>query len=129
MALVRRVGYAACYSFKYSSRPGTPAAEMEGQVPEDVKTQRLHALQALLSEQESAFVAAQVGRTLPVLFEKAGRRPGQIVGRSPHLLPVHVAAPVDLVGTIHPVVIEGTGSHSLAGRLEQPLAGPVLKTA
>jgi tRNA-2-methylthio-N6-dimethylallyladenosine synthase len=117
LRLVEAVGYAACYSFKYSPRPGTPAADLDGQVPEPVKTERLGLLQALLRRQEVAFADSLVGRTLDVLFEKAGRLPGQIVGRSPYLQPVHVSGPATLIGTIAPVIIERTGTHSLFGRL------------
>ncbi|HSV02347.1 MAG TPA: tRNA (N6-isopentenyl adenosine(37)-C2)-methylthiotransferase MiaB [Phenylobacterium sp.] len=119
--MVREVGYAQAFSFKYSRRPGTPAAALPGQVAEDVKEARLHRLQALLDEQQRAFNAAQTGRTLPVLFEKPGRRPGQLVGRSPYLQAVHAAAPERLIGEIVPVRIEGAAGHSLAGVLE---AGP-----
>jgi tRNA-2-methylthio-N6-dimethylallyladenosine synthase len=125
MRLVERVGYAACYSFKYSARPGTPAADLEGQVPEAVKSARLAALQDLLGRQEAAFSGSLVGRTIDVLFEKPGRLPGQVVGRSPYLQPVQVTAPASLIGGIAPVVVERTGPHSLFGRLaadgaEQP---------
>ncbi len=106
-----------CFSFKYSPRPGTPAADLDGQVPDAVKTERLATLQALLRRQEVAFADSLVGRTLDVLFEKAGRLPGQVVGRSPYLQPVHVSGPATLIGTIAPVIVERTGTHSLFGRL------------
>jgi tRNA-2-methylthio-N6-dimethylallyladenosine synthase len=112
---VREVGYASAYSFKYSSRPGTPAAESERQVPESVKSHRLHALQALIHSQQSAFNGAMVGRTVPVLLEKAGRDPGQLVGRSPYLQPVHVQAETSLIGTIVDTHISGVGTNSLSG--------------
>lgn len=117
LSLVRRVGYAQAYSFKYSPRPGTPAAEAE-QVAEPVKAERLARLQALLVEQQASFQAAQVGRVLPVLFEKPGRKPGQRVGRSPYLQAVHAEAPADLLGRIAPVRIVEAGSNSLAGVLD-----------
>jgi len=115
--VVREAGYAACFSFKYSRRPGTPAAAMPGQVPEEVKAERLARLQALLDEQQHAFNAAVVGRTLPVLFERDGRRPGQVVGRSPYLQAVWVEGPASLKGTIAPVRIESSARNSLAGTL------------
>ena len=81
--LVRQVGFAAAYTFAYSARPGTPGAEMDGHLPEPLKTTRLHALQALVTAQQQAFQESLVGQTVDVLFEKAGRKPGQVVGRSP----------------------------------------------
>lgn len=117
LQLVREVGYASCFSFKYSRRPGTPAAAMPGQVAEEVKDERLARLNALLDAQRLAFNAAQVGRTLPVLFEKLGRHPGQIIGRSPYLQSVHVTAPDRLIGQIVPVRIDSSASNSLAGAL------------
>jgi tRNA-2-methylthio-N6-dimethylallyladenosine synthase len=117
--LVEAVGYAACYSFKYSPRPGTPAAEIADQVPESVKSERLSALQAVLDGQQKAFAASLVGRTMPVLFDKPGRLPGQLVGRSPYLQPVNVMAPAGLLGSIQPVTVESTGSHSLFARLAE----------
>src|SRR5262249_39778070 len=87
--LVREVGFAQAFSFKYSPRPGTPAAAAADQVSEAVKTERLAVLQDLLREQQRAFNAASVGRVLPVLLEKPGRHPGQLIGRSPYLQSVH----------------------------------------
>ncbi|WP_342343806.1 tRNA (N6-isopentenyl adenosine(37)-C2)-methylthiotransferase MiaB [Chthonobacter albigriseus] len=129
LEIIRQAGYAASFSFKYSPRPGTPAAEIEAQVPEAVKDERLQRLQALINAQEAAFSASLVGRTLDVLFEKPGRMPGQMVGRSPYLQPVHVQGSPDLIGTIAPVLIEGTGHHSLFGRLEPAAQDPVRKSA
>jgi len=117
LALVRAVGFAQAFSFKFSPRPGTPAAAAPGQVPEAEKEARLAELQALLAEQQATFNVAQVGRTLPVLFEKDGRHPGQVVGRSPYLQPVHVFGPRALVGRILPVRIEAAHPNSLAGSL------------
>ena len=123
--LIDAVGFSGSFSFKYSPRPGTPAAEMEGQVAEDVKTQRLHELQLRIDRQMAAFNASCVGQTFDVLFEKAGRHPGQIVGKSPYLQPVQVMAPPSLIGTIAPVRIEGTGKYSLFGALAaQPVQEP-----
>jgi len=115
MQLVREIGFASAFSFKYSSRPGTPAAEMDGQVAEDVKLARLHELQALLAEQQRAFNESMVGRTLPVLFEASGRTPGQLTGRSPYLQPVHVETPDEAVGQIMNVQITEAGANSLRG--------------
>jgi tRNA-2-methylthio-N6-dimethylallyladenosine synthase len=117
LALVREARYASAFSFKYSRRPGTPAAAMPGQVPDAVKDERLARLQALLTEQQAAFNRACVGRVLPVLFERPGRRPGQVVGRSPYLQPVHIDAPQSLIGEIRPVEILDAGRGSLAGAL------------
>ncbi|MBO6785058.1 MAG: tRNA (N6-isopentenyl adenosine(37)-C2)-methylthiotransferase MiaB [Alphaproteobacteria bacterium] len=118
--LVRTVGYAQAYSFKYSARPGTPAAGLPGQVPEDIKDARLAELQALLESQQAAFNAASVGRTCDVLFERPGRHAGQLVGRSPHNQAVHVHAPEHQVGDLATVVIEACKPHSLEGRLTEP---------
>jgi tRNA-2-methylthio-N6-dimethylallyladenosine synthase len=116
LRLVETVGYAQAYSFKYSPRPGTPAASMPGQVPEAVKSERLERLQDLLRRQQERFNTAAVGRTLPVLLERDGRHPGQLVGRSPYLQAVHVPAP-GRKGEIADVVIEAARPNSLAGRL------------
>ncbi|MEO8927783.1 MAG: tRNA (N6-isopentenyl adenosine(37)-C2)-methylthiotransferase MiaB [Caulobacteraceae bacterium] len=116
LALVREVGYAGAFSFKYSRRPGTPAAAMAGQVDEAVKEERLARLQALLDAQQSAFNAALVGRTVPVLFEKTGRHAGQIVGRSPYLQAVHCQGPASLIGRTLAVAIGSAGRGSLAGQ-------------
>jgi tRNA-2-methylthio-N6-dimethylallyladenosine synthase len=117
LQLVREVGYASAFSFKYSRRPGTPASAMQGQVAEAVKDERLARLQALLDEQQVAFNASQAGRTLPVLFEKVGRHAGQLIGRSPYLQAVHAEAPDRLLGQIVPVKIQGAAKNSLAGAL------------
>ncbi|PVM89921.1 tRNA (N6-isopentenyl adenosine(37)-C2)-methylthiotransferase MiaB [Caulobacter endophyticus] len=126
LELVREVGFASAFSFKYSRRPGTPASAMPGQVDEAVKAERLDRLNQLLDDQQRAFNASQVGKTLPVLFEKAGRHPGQIVGRSPYLQAVHVSGGEHLIGTIVPVRIESAAKMSLAGVLANE---PVLETA
>ena len=128
LSLVRQMGHASAFSFKYSRRPGTPAAAMPGQVAEEVKTERLARLQALLDEQQVAFNAAQVGQTLPVLFERKGRHAGQLVGRSPYLQGVHAAAPEALIGQIVPVRIEGASKNSLSGVVaESPVRAPALE--
>ncbi|GGE35774.1 tRNA-2-methylthio-N(6)-dimethylallyladenosine synthase [Primorskyibacter flagellatus] len=110
--LIEQVGYGAAYSFRYSSRPGTPAAERP-QVPEDVSTARLHELQALITRQQRATQDAMVGREVGVLIERAGRLPGQMAGKSDHLHAVHVqtaAAP----GTLLRVRVTESGPNSLA---------------
>ena len=116
LALVEAVGYAQAYSFKYSPRPGTPAAGRE-QVPEPVKAERLARLQALLSAQQQAFQASMVGRTLPVLIEKRGREAGQVAGRSPYLQAVHLEGTEALIGRVVPVRIAASAPNSLAGVL------------
>jgi tRNA-2-methylthio-N6-dimethylallyladenosine synthase len=116
--LVGEVGYAGAFTFKYSRRPGTPASALPGQLADEVKDERLARLNALLEVQQSAFNARQVGRVLPVLFEKLGRHPGQIIGRSPYLQAVHATAPDRLIGQIVPVRIESAARMSLAGVLE-----------
>ncbi len=115
LALTDEVGFAQAYSFKYSPRPGTPAAKLGEQVPDDVKSRRLARLQELIGSQQAAFNARCVGRTLPVLFEKPGRRPGQLIGRSPYLQAVHAEVAPELVGRILPVEILACGPNSLAG--------------
>ena len=120
--LIGEVGYASAFSFKYSRRPGTPASAMAGQVDEAVKTERLARLQTLLGEQQSAFNARLVGRETPVLFERAGRRAGQITGHSPWLQNVHCDGPASLIGTIVPVRITAAAGASLSGRLVQERA-------
>ena len=115
MNLVREVGYAIAYSFKYSPRPGTPAADMFGHVPEEVKDERLQRLQTLLKQQQTEFNASKVGETLPVLVTGKGKMPGQAHGRSPWMQAVHFDAPESLVGQIVDVKIVGSTMSSLTG--------------
>jgi tRNA-2-methylthio-N6-dimethylallyladenosine synthase len=115
MQIVRDVNYAQAYSFKYSQRPGTPAATAGYQIPENVKSARLAALQALLNEQQDAFNTSCTGREMDVLFEKPGRNPGQAVGRSPYLQAVHVDDAADLIGQIRRVRIAEAKPNSLRG--------------
>jgi tRNA-2-methylthio-N6-dimethylallyladenosine synthase len=117
MALVREVGFASSFSFKYSPRPGTPGAERADQIDEEIKRVRLAALQKLLEEQRQSFNSATVGRTVDVLFEKPGRHEGQIAGKTPYMQAVHVSGPADMIGGVAPVAIVAAGSNSLAGRL------------
>jgi tRNA-2-methylthio-N6-dimethylallyladenosine synthase len=114
LALVREARYASAFTFKYSRRPGTPAAALGRQIAEPVKEERLARLQALINAQQDAFNASTVGRTLDVLFEKPGRHPGQVVGKSPYLQAVHSPGSSDWIGQIRPVVINAVTSHSLA---------------
>jgi tRNA-2-methylthio-N6-dimethylallyladenosine synthase len=117
LKLVRDIGYATAFSFKYSKRPGTPASTMRKQVPEDVKTARLTALQELLLEQQYGFDDSKIGSTLQVLFEKAARKDGQIMGRTPYLQPVHVTADASLIGQVRDVAITRRTANSLHGAL------------
>jgi tRNA-2-methylthio-N6-dimethylallyladenosine synthase len=112
--LVKEIGFAQSFSFKYSPRPGTPAASLP-QVPDMVKAERLDELQALLRAQQLEFNRDAVGRVLSVLFEKPGRHPGQLTGRTPHLHPVHATVDGDRIGTVLPVRIDGVLGNSLAG--------------
>ena len=121
LALVEEVQFAQAFSFKYSPRPGTPAADAASQIAENVKASRLAALQKLLNAQQLAFNQAQIGRTLPVLFDKPSKQPNQMSGRSPYLQPVHVAAKptqfAALRGRILPVTITAAHANSLSGAL------------
>ncbi|HEY5226063.1 MAG TPA: tRNA (N6-isopentenyl adenosine(37)-C2)-methylthiotransferase MiaB [Methylovirgula sp.] len=116
LELIRDVGFSAAYSFKYSPRPGTPAADAPDQVDEAVKSERLARLQDLVETQRQAFYRAMVGRTVDVLFEKKGRHAGQIAGKTPYLQAVQIDGPEHLIGEILPVEITGVGTNSLFGR-------------
>jgi tRNA-2-methylthio-N6-dimethylallyladenosine synthase len=118
--LVRAVGFAASYAFKYSSRPGTPGAELKNQIDDDTKAARLLTLQQLLEDQRQAFNRGAIGRTMPVLFEKLGRHAGQAIGRSPYLQSVHADEAAALIGGVADVEIIGVGPNSLRGRLVTP---------
>jgi tRNA-2-methylthio-N6-dimethylallyladenosine synthase len=113
MQIVRDVTYAQAFSFKYSTRPGTPGADMGGQVPDAVKSERLQRLQALLNSQQADFMKSLEGRTLPVLLEKPGRLPGQVAGRSPWLQPVVCDETVGNIGDIVDVRISEASANSL----------------
>ena len=117
LQLVRDVGYATAFSFKYSKRPGTPAATLRKQIPEDVKAARLDALQKLLLQQQYAFDDAMIGKTVPVLFEKTARDDGQLMGRTPYLQPVHVMADAARIGGLADVTITRRTANSLHGVL------------
>jgi tRNA-2-methylthio-N6-dimethylallyladenosine synthase len=118
LRIVEEVGFAGAFSFKYSPRPGTPAADRGDQIPDEVKAERLARLQDCIDRHQSAFNRNCAGRDLEVLFEKPGRLPGQLVGRSPYLQPVQVIAPSSLVGQIATVRITDIGSNSLFGALD-----------
>ncbi len=128
LTLLDEVGFAGAYTFSYSARLGTPAAEME-QIPEHVKAERLHRLQAEVTRHQRAFNAGLVGRTLDVLLEKPGKITGQLVGRSPYLQPVQVMGPKSLLGEIVPVTITDLGTNSLFGTLKSGAHAPQLETA
>ncbi|MSO80836.1 MAG: tRNA (N6-isopentenyl adenosine(37)-C2)-methylthiotransferase MiaB [Alphaproteobacteria bacterium] len=117
LALVEEIGYAQAYSFKYSPRPGTPAAALPLQVPGDEKEARLAALQAAIVRGQTEFNAASVGRMVEVLFERDGRHAGQLIGRTPHNQSVYVAAPPALAGRIAQVRLVAASERSLAGEL------------
>ena len=117
LALVREVGFASAYAFKYSERPGTPAADAENQAPERVKEERHARLFALLESLRMAFNHATVGRRFGVVFDKPGRHPGQLGGRTPYMQAVHVEAPGELLGRMAQVEIVEVWPNSLKGRL------------
>jgi tRNA-2-methylthio-N6-dimethylallyladenosine synthase len=122
LKIIADVGYASAYSFKYSTRPGTPGANLGDQVDEAVKNERLWRLQDLVNAQTTAFHASCVGKTMPVLVERPGRMPGQVGGRSPYLQAVHLDGGAELIGAIHQVEIVGTSTNSLVGRLKVSVA-------
>jgi tRNA-2-methylthio-N6-dimethylallyladenosine synthase len=117
LTLVDEVGFAGAYSFMFSPRPGTPAADMIEQVPPEEKSERLQRLQAAITRHQRGFNAGFAGRTVDVLLEKPGRLPGQLVGRSPYLQAVQVMASVDCIGTVRRVTIDEVGTNSLFGSL------------
>jgi tRNA-2-methylthio-N6-dimethylallyladenosine synthase len=117
LSLVDEVGFAGAFSFKYSARPGTPAAEMPDQIDETTKSERLYRLQAAIDRNAAAFNARCFGRTFDVLFEKPGRHAGQIVGRSPYLQPVQVMAGPRLIGKVAAVTITEVSSNSMFGAI------------
>ena len=126
LRLVTDVGYAQAYTFKYSPRPGTPAAVLEDQVPDDVKAERLASLQALIDAQQEAFNRASVGRRVPVLLERRGRKAGQLIGRSPAMQSVHAAAPESCLGRVVDLEIVAGGPNSLRGCMIGAIGEPSL---
>ncbi|MGI9451005.1 MAG: tRNA (N6-isopentenyl adenosine(37)-C2)-methylthiotransferase MiaB [Geminicoccaceae bacterium] len=128
MQLVDDVQYAQAFSFRFSPRPGTPASKQTEQVKDDVKSERLARLQALLSQQTDAFNQTMVGKRMPILLERTGRHPGQLVGRSPYLQAVHVEAPGAEIGDLIDVDIADQYAHSLAAKptaVERDIDGSV----
>ncbi len=121
LRLVETVGYAQAYTFKYSPRPGTPAAEMEGQIAPEIMDERLQRLQALLNAQQQAFNQASVGRRTEVLLERTGRKPGQLIGKTPWLQSVHLETDA-AIGDLVEVELLSAGPNSLAG-------APLMKAA
>jgi tRNA-2-methylthio-N6-dimethylallyladenosine synthase len=125
--IVREVNYAQAYSFKYSPRPGTPAADMDGQVAPEIMDERLQALQALLNEQQLAFNQEKVGQRTNVLLERKGKRPGQLVGKTPWLQSVHLETAA-VIGDVIEVDLLSAGPNSLAGQAAMPaeagISGP-----
>ncbi len=119
--LVRQVGFVNTYSFKYSSRPGTPASGMPNQVDEAVKEARLAELQALLYAQTTQFNQNCIGRVMPVLLDRPGRHPGQLIGRSPYMQPVHVEKAASFLGRVMPVRVTALHPNSLAAELVEPM--------
>jgi tRNA-2-methylthio-N6-dimethylallyladenosine synthase len=120
LRIVEEVGYASAFSFKYSARPGTPAAGEADQIAEAVKIERLARLQAAIDAATRAFNLSRLGMTMDVLLEKPGRRPGQLAGRSPWLQAVHLEAPSELLGRIVPVRVEAVAANSLSATLLDP---------
>ena len=125
LALIEETRFASAFSFKYSPRPGTPAADSAQQVEEAVKAERLARLQALIESQRQAFNRAMVGRTVDILVEKRGRHAGQIAGKTPYLQPVQIDGDASLIGSVVAVEIVATGANSLFGRLAQSRPEPV----
>jgi tRNA-2-methylthio-N6-dimethylallyladenosine synthase len=117
LSLIDDVAFAGAYSFMYSARPGTPAADMDDQVPQEEKAERLQRLQAVITRRQRAFNAGFAGREMDVLLEKPGRLPGQLVGRSPYLQAVQVMAPAKLIGSVRRVTVTEVGSNSLFAAL------------
>jgi tRNA-2-methylthio-N6-dimethylallyladenosine synthase len=129
LRLIETVRFAAAFSFAYSPRPGTPAAEMDAQVPDEVKSERLQRLQALITRHQREFNASYVGKRLEVLLEKPGRLTGQLAGKSPYLQAVQVMGPTHLIGEVVPVTVTDIGSNSLFGELAERQRAPVIAEA
>jgi len=122
LALVEEIGFAQAYSFKYSPRPGTPASGMAGQVPEAVKEERLAALQAALQAQSARFNQSCVGRSFDVILDRPGRHEGQLIGRSPYMQSVFVAAPDSMLNSTQKLTITAAHSNSLGAVLAEERA-------
>jgi tRNA-2-methylthio-N6-dimethylallyladenosine synthase len=117
LELLDEVKFAQAYAFKYSPRPGTPAAGLEEQLPDEVKDERLQRVLAAVESSQTAFNSSSVGAVAPVLLERAGRHPGQLIGRSPYMQSVHVEAPPSLCGHVMQVEIVAASTNSLTGKL------------
>ncbi len=128
LRLIGEIGFAQAYSFRYSPRPGTPAAGAPGRVADAVADARLQQVQALIRQQQDRYNRDSVGAAMPVLFTGRGRRPGQLSGRSPYLQAVHADAPESLIGTVAPVTITEMLTNSLTATLD-PAANPLLERA
>ncbi len=115
--IIRQVGFIQAFSFVYSARPGTPAATMDLQVEKAIANERLQILQKLLGDIQTDFNQSCIGKEFPILLEREGRNPGQLVGRSPYMQPVHVDAPLDFVGQIHDLKIVSARPNSLGAQL------------
>jgi tRNA-2-methylthio-N6-dimethylallyladenosine synthase len=126
LSLVEQVSFASAFSFKYSARPGTPAADLREQIPEAVKSERLQRLQRVIDRHQADFNARCLRRSFGILFERTGRHPGQIVGRSPYLQTVQVAGPAALIGEIEKVTITELSANSLFGSLAGARTGGAL---
>ena len=129
LRLIDEVGFSGAFSFKYSPRPGTPGADMDDQVAEDVKSERLQRLQEAIDRNQAAFNRSCIGRTFDVLFERPGRHPGQLVGRSPYLQPVQVEAPASLIGEIAAVTSPSRQPTACSARLRMSRAPAAEQTA
>jgi tRNA-2-methylthio-N6-dimethylallyladenosine synthase len=129
LSLIDEVGFAGAFSFMYSPRPGTPAAEMDNQIPEEEKSDRLQRLQAAVTRHQRNFNSGFAGRVIDVLLEKPGRLSGQLVGRSPYLQAVQVMAPAKIIGSVRRVAITEVGSNSLFGSLADQTRTPPHITA
>jgi tRNA-2-methylthio-N6-dimethylallyladenosine synthase len=129
LTLLEEVGFACAYSFAYSSRPGTPAADLESQIAPEEQSERLQRLQAVINRQWHTFNASFIGRTVEVLLEKPGRLPGQLVGKTPYLQTVQVMARPALIGSLAPVAITDTGTNTLFGALIERTRAPAFAPA
>ncbi len=116
MQLARDIGYASCYSFKYSARPGTPAANLQASlVPDHIASERLQRFQALINQQQTKFNQGCIGKTMPILFDRKGKKDGQIGGRSPYSQSIYVTGNDRLIGNIIDVKITQAFDNSLTG--------------
>ncbi len=121
--LIRTVGFASAYAFKYSPRPGTPASDLDDQIAEEEKEARLKRILAAIGEQSVAFNRSSIGRTMDVLLDRrGGRRPGQLGGRSPYMQAVHVDAPASLLNTVQPLRIVSAYPNSLTAEIVEERA-------